>query len=123
MSVINQFTLPYATDQPVQFTAVTPTNITGWTIQYTLRQSFRGPALATLTTTGGGILIDDAINGKFTVKFTDVMLSETIEATPGLLPAGSVPGLFYGSADRIDAGNIIQLSNDNITISLDMRLP
>ena len=117
----NQFTLFYGTDQTLQLVANVATPIAGWTIQYTIRQYFRGPALLTLS--GSAITITDAANGIFTVKITAAQLSYTNEIAPGALPIGSVPGLFYGDAERIDAGNVTALTHDKITILDTYRLP
>src|SRR5258708_39888772 len=110
----NQFTLFYGTDQTLQLVANVATPIAGWTIQYTIRQYFRGPAL--LTISGSAITITDAANWIFTVKITAAQLSYTNEVAPVALPIGSVPGLFYGDAERIDAGHVTPLTPAKITI-------
>lgn len=69
------------------------TNITGWSLQFTLRRYY-GDAAAVLTKTiGAGITVTDATNGVFKVSIAS---ADTANLTPGV---------YVYDVERADAGN------------------
>jgi len=80
------------------------TNITGWTIQFTVRKAY-GDATALITkTTGAGIAITNATNGVFTVTIASADTS------------GLEQRAYVYDISRTDAGNRTVLTIGNLTL-------
>lgn len=97
--------LPYATDAVLTFTALTPTNIAGWTIALNLRYRFRGAAI--ISKAGA---ITDSTNGVFTV---------TLSASDLTIPKTD----YVYDCERTDSGAVTQLALGVVTITPSYRLP
>ncbi|MDE2102181.1 MAG: hypothetical protein KGL39_33355 [Patescibacteria group bacterium] len=72
MSVTSSFSFPRGTDVSLPFSAVTPTSISGWSLQMNIKVSPADAVDKLILDTGSnaGITITDSTNGNFTVAIT-----------------------------------------------------
>ena len=81
---------------------VTPTDITGWTLSFTLLTGLGGTVVFTKTS-GSGISVTSAAAGTFTVTLTATNTDQT-------------PGTYYYFLRRTDSGNVAVLTAGRLKI-------
>lgn len=87
------------------------TNITGWTLAFTVRQNYGDTATVISKTSGAGqITITDALNGIFDVT---VAAADT---------SGLVPRAYVFDASRTDSGAASVLSVGQFTLKAEVRV-
>lgn len=97
-------------DVDLTVTLSPPTNITGWSLQFTLRKQY-GDAAALLTKTiGAGITVTDATNGVFKVALASAD------------SAGLELKAYVYDIQRTDAGNRTVLTIGNLTLLPEVTL-
>lgn len=82
---------------------VSPTDITGWSLSFTLLTKLGGSTVFTKTTGGGGITITNASGGVFTVTISASNSTQT-------------PGSYVYFIRRTDSGNVSVLTKGRLTI-------
>jgi hypothetical protein len=104
MATVANFSFYKGEDVTITDTASPVTNITGWSLQFTVRKQY-GDATALITkTVGAGITITDATNGVFKVAIAN---GDT---------ANLAPGAYVYDIQRIDAGFRTVLSTGTMNI-------
>jgi hypothetical protein len=90
---------------PLQLSGLAPgTNITNWSIQFSVRVAFGAASLLITKTVGSGIVITDPINWLITISVAD-------GDTSGLTPGG-----YVYDVSRTDAGSHAVLAVGNLQL-------
>ena len=97
-------------DVTLTVTMAPAANITGWTLQFTMRKQFGDSSALITKTNGSGITITDAANGVFKVT-----LASADTATLDLRA-------YVFDIQRIDAGNRTVLTIGNVTLLPEVTL-
>jgi hypothetical protein len=103
MSTENDLSFHQREDVQITWTLSPVADITGWTLQFAVRQAVDGPVLI-LKSTSSGITITDGPGGAFRLDLAD---ADTIRIAPGL---------YLYDVARIDSGNHAVLSYGTLTL-------
>jgi len=104
-AVSGNFSIYRGEDVTVTDTMSPATNITGWSLAFTVRKNYGDPNPALIAkTVGAGITITNATNGVFTIA---IARADTASLTPGV---------YVYDVQRTDAGNETVLTIGYLTI-------
>src|ERR1700674_5461632 len=109
MSFLEDISFEKGQDLLVKVTMTPPTNITGWTLQLSVRQHY-GDAVMVFSVGSGSIVITDSANGLFQITVASALTS------------GLTPECYVYDIQRIDPGSRVVLTRGNLILQPEVAL-